>query len=273
MVDAEALALFASVREQLRHWAAAEKVAAQGDYVAAVEYNLLQTMSPEAMAEYASGSGVELDNKMRALHSSSALVCNVFDYWRTNDMQVLQNALDLPSQCTLTFEKKLSTGVRGGKANLDILIILADESVVGVECKFLEPYSPRKRQGAFSESYFRGRRRWADVDLPWSQAVAENIFAGALTFRYLDAVQLLKHALALARAYRNRFSLWYFWYEVSSPLEMVHQEEIQRFMELVGSEVRFRAVSYQELHAKLSSVAAADHSRYLAYIGNRYAMV
>src|SRR5687767_8908705 len=53
-----------------------------------LERNLFEPLSPQARSEYNSGDGRELGNtngspgKMQALHSSSALCCNVFHYWR-----------------------------------------------------------------------------------------------------------------------------------------------------------------------------------------------
>ena len=51
-------------------------------YTETVEQNLFQPLTAASKAEFGSGAGSELEEKMRALYSSSALVCNVFDYWR-----------------------------------------------------------------------------------------------------------------------------------------------------------------------------------------------
>ena len=54
----------------------------EAGYVAQLNDNLFLPLIPEAIREYQAGAGAELDNNMRAVHSSSALVAIVFNYWR-----------------------------------------------------------------------------------------------------------------------------------------------------------------------------------------------
>jgi len=72
----------------LRTWAARAGLVADGKgYLPCVEDNLFRPMSPGARTTFDRGSGSELKDrngvpaKMRAVHSSSALAVNVFDYW------------------------------------------------------------------------------------------------------------------------------------------------------------------------------------------------
>jgi hypothetical protein len=51
-------------------------------YVVELNDNLFMPLSPGAIQEYQRGGGGELKKKIRALHSSAALVVNTFDYWR-----------------------------------------------------------------------------------------------------------------------------------------------------------------------------------------------
>jgi hypothetical protein len=67
-------------------------------YLSALDYNLFQQLSTVAKSAFNRGSGSELLDtptrpaKMKALHSSSALAVNVFDYWTTVDSSPLARA-------------------------------------------------------------------------------------------------------------------------------------------------------------------------------------
>ena len=50
-------------------------------YVDHVDTNLWKPLSAHARAAYEKGAGSELEGHMKALHASSALVVNFFDYW------------------------------------------------------------------------------------------------------------------------------------------------------------------------------------------------
>ena len=69
-----------------------------------ISTNLLQDLHEDTRNEYQKGDG-ELEDKFLALYSSAALVCNVFDYWRTCPRTIGQ-CLKMPSATTLRFEQK-----------------------------------------------------------------------------------------------------------------------------------------------------------------------
>jgi hypothetical protein len=54
----------------------------EAGYVGVLNDNLFLPLTSDAIREYQAGAGGELDGNMMAVHSSSALVANVFDYWR-----------------------------------------------------------------------------------------------------------------------------------------------------------------------------------------------
>ena len=102
----------ARIRDQQRQWAkqAGHKPDAKG-YVRKVEDNLWRPLHPETRKEFETGSGNELRGqgkrpaKLLALHSSAALACNVFDFWRDRDKSALAKALGLDKAiATLAFE-------------------------------------------------------------------------------------------------------------------------------------------------------------------------
>ena len=81
-------------------------------YVAGVEANLYRPLSEQARQAFETGAGSELRWRMRALHSSSALVANVFDYWTDRDMVPILDALGIApdERMALDFETKFHTG-------------------------------------------------------------------------------------------------------------------------------------------------------------------
>ena len=90
---------------QARHlkWATARGLSpAENGYLPTYQDNLFHQLSETALASFARGSGNELVDaagrpaKMRALHSSSALAVNVFDYFAPTPDKAL-HALGLPT--------------------------------------------------------------------------------------------------------------------------------------------------------------------------------
>jgi hypothetical protein len=80
-----------------------------------LEDNLFERLTDDARTEFTSGDGSELDRRdplrgnMYALHSSSALACNLFHYWRRReDFAPIAQACRLPSNgiTSLRFEVK-----------------------------------------------------------------------------------------------------------------------------------------------------------------------
>jgi hypothetical protein len=90
------------VRRDQERWARAQGYAVDArGYLKTVELNLREPLSARARAAFDAGDGGELSDsrsrpaKMRALHSSSALAVNVFDYWTAHDPAPLAKALQL----------------------------------------------------------------------------------------------------------------------------------------------------------------------------------
>jgi len=274
------MSVAAICREQ-QEWAANRGIAfdARG-YVPNLDLNLMRPLSPATLAAFANGDGGELVErgdkpaKMRALHSSSALAANIFDFWTDcADATPLMNALALPSCPTAAlFESKLSTGV-DSHANLDVCLPLENGIMAGLESKFTEWLRGKAKQAgeAFRPPYLaQGRSRWEEVGLPRAQALAEALQAGRESFRHIGAPQLLKHALALARQYESRWVLRYVYFDWPGPHGERHRDEIRRFHELVGDELKFKAMSYQAIFGELCSASRPEHQPYLAYLGGRY---
>lgn len=226
-------------------------------YLSSYQENLLQPLSAAAKSAFDKGSGSELRDKpgspakMRALHSSSALAVNAFDFWSIHPNRSLIAALDLPdtSDALIRFEGQYPTGLPGIPPNLDVMLELASGDLVGIECKFTEWLTPKTSGTAsFKEKYFpAGGSVWERVGLTSAQRLAETIHSGEAAFQHLNAPQLLKHALGLATSADAKFRLFYLYFDCHGPVGELHRSEIGRFAAAVGHELGFQALSYQAL--------------------------
>lgn len=259
-------------------------------YTRSVEDNLFAPLLDESRSEIAAGRGGEYPRegargKLQALHSSAALACNVFDHWRRADPLIPAAALGATGPVRhLHYEVKLPTGLRGSPANLDVLFCMATGSCIAVESKFTEPYARRKvsdrERPVFPASYFPPGRPtpWSRQNLPACSALALTLNTHEIEFRYVDAAQLLKHVLALARSYGHGFTLVYLWYPVSDPAgathpeEVAHREEVARFAQAIAGEVDFRGLDYRELVNRLRQLAGPGHEGYFSYLEERYGL-
>ena len=265
-----------SVVEQQTRWATDKGFATRNAYLMSLADNLRQELSSDARRDFERGSGGELRErgirppKMHALRSSSALSVNVFDYWRSRDSSPLQRALGLRDRITrVSFEEQFPTGLRGSPPNVDVVLTLEGNQRIAIESKYTEWLSPRER--TIDPKYFAdGTEAWVNAKLPKCQALA-LAFRDAAPFKYLDAPQLLKHALGIGRTKRGHHELWYMYFDWKCPEGDQHAAELVRFSELVGSEIRFRALTYQQLFKRLASTVTRRDAAYMDYLTGRYA--
>ena len=267
-----------AIKARQLEWATRAGRALDGDgYCSCVDDNLFQKLSTAARGDFERGGGSELGKsgergKIQAVHSSSALACNWFDYWRERDLSVLSNVLGVPNPfVTLRLEAHVKTGMRGADANLDVLLTAADGSLFGIESKFSEPYSPSPSKTALKSQYFsQNRSRWTEVGLPGCQAVAERLRTGQHDYAALDVAQLLKHMLALART-GGGWTLCCLWYEVSGPAADAHRSDLRTVTAQIGDDAaHFHALTYQELFTRMERVIGAEHAAYMDYLRDRY---
>jgi hypothetical protein len=253
-------------------WAARRGIAVDGSgYTQDLDANLFQPLHPETMADFRRGGGDELGRKMRALHSSSALVVNTFDDWRSRPMDWLAGAMPLGSEpSSLRFEAQFHTGLQGNPPNLDVAFLLVDGRTVAVESKFTETYAHTSHAVPFKDKYFpTGEGLWHARGLPRCQELAARLRNQEIQFRYLNAAQLLKHSLGLAKCLGGRFALVYLWYAFPSEEAKKHEEEINAFAEGVGTELDFRALTYQQLFSPALSGIGPGHDSYVSYLTER----
>lgn len=263
---------------QQRAWAVDHKVAIDGaGYTEALDFNLFQPMRNDTLADFQRGSGDELGKngrrgKMLAIHSSSALAVNVFDYWRGRRLTWLVGALSLTSEPTsLRFEAQFPTGLPGNPPNLDLVLGLAGGRTVAVESKFTEPYGHANQTSRFKPKYFpSGNGLWHNHGLLRCQKLADQLNWNELRLQHLNAAQLLKHILGLAQSSVGEFVLYYLWYAVPSGEASQHAAEVKAFADEVSPELDFRSLTYQELFFSALRDLGAEHSAYLKYLGERY---
>ena len=266
--------------EQQRQWATS--VGADIDtrgYLSSVAENLYQPLSSRAFRDFSQGSGSELADtvrrpaKMKALHSSAALAVNVFDYWTDRNMDPIFAALEIdPSAESIAFEAQFPTGHEGKPPNLDLGIRYRNGLVIGVESKiseWLTPKAPGKEQ--FKSKYFpESTELWSSRGLAACQALAREMHEGTARFRYLDAPQLLKHALGLATQHPGNFELYYVYFDWPGPESSAHRSEVERFENSVRQDFRFHVSTYQDVFTRLVSAAGTQHASYIRYLHERY---
>ncbi|ANY77487.1 hypothetical protein BB934_03990 [Microvirga ossetica] len=142
---------------------------------------------------------------------------------------------------------------------LDLLVETSD-TLIGVESKRYEPYRP-KTPTALSEAYWRPV--WGD-SMKGYEGIRDSLRDGSLSFRHLDAAQLVKHAFGLRTAghrapeYTDKrpvlLSLfaepdtWPSGRAVSRTQINAHRDEVRHFADRVaGDEVAFVWCSYSDV--------------------------
>ena len=107
------------IRNAQQDWARSKGIPFHSrGYVRDVEDNLWQPLSPRARQGFEGGAGSELSGHMRALHSSSALAVNFFDYWTDRDKTPVLSALGVDPEdgASLDFEAQFHTRAGGHAA-------------------------------------------------------------------------------------------------------------------------------------------------------------
>src|SRR4051812_20488016 len=141
------------------------------EYVVELEDNLLPSIRRGDIEEaFNAGAGQELEGKMRAPWSSSALAVNAFAPWQ-RDPALLTLAGISGFAGTLAFEAKCPNGVSRIPPHLDVLLV-RDDDVIAVESKCTEYLAPKtaKVAAAYLALAETGDKRAAS---PWFAALSE----------------------------------------------------------------------------------------------------
>lgn len=255
-------------------------------YTKRLEANLFEPLTDSVRAAFAAADGKEIVStechaaKMYALHSSSALCVNIFQYWqKTNRINEIAHACRFCDKTNnsaerLFFERKLSIQERFPKGpNIDVVIENKTGAAIkayAIESKFIEPYSSRGH-GGLSPQYLLDKEAWDDI--PNIFELARRISPNDNEFVHLYAAQLITHILALKKwtGSKKKFRLLYLWYDTIGEESFRHNEEIARFSETVKQDqVFFHSLTYQELIVRLANKFRESDKEYIEYITGRY---
>jgi hypothetical protein len=252
-------------------------------YTKSIDDNLFQTLYAATKEELKDGDGGELIGsidkpaKIQALHSSSALGVNIFDYWRKSpDLSIITSSCGLVRTGStlkgeIKFEQKFSIDDRFQYApNLDVVVIPQSGryKAFAIECKFTEAYSSHKH-GGLDRKYFDKEDIWQC--LPAIKHLAQEISPTDNRFDCLHVAQLIKHILGLNRSFGHaHYRLLYLWYDALGEPGFKHRQEIKEFAEIVRSDgVIFHETTYQALLIRLAQ-HREEHPKYIAYLTERY---
>lgn len=154
---------------------------------------------------------------MQAVHSSSALGVNIFQYWkRIKQFSAIAaackfcNTGNFSSQ-SINFEVKYRiSGKFPFSPNIDVVINNSPESrfkVFAIECKFSEAFYSRTHSG-ISHKYIELDKVWDNM--PNLFELAKEISPNDNRFTHLHPVQLIKHILGLKEKFgKDKFRLLY----------------------------------------------------------------
>ena len=253
-------------------------------YTQTVNDNIFQPLLPEIQDSFVEGDGNELGysglpGKMQAIHSSSALGINIFQYWlKIGEIPTIASACgfcrsDSVVSSSIQFEEKFPINDKFGfHPNIDVVIHNETGSKINcfaIECKFSEAYGAHRHSG-LKQQYLECNNLWNDI--PNIHTLAKSICPEDRHFRHLHPAQLIKHILGLKRKFgRDGFRLLYLWYDVLGEEGKVHQDEITKFSEVTKNDgIKFHSLSYQKLIISLDNQQRTNHPEYIKYVTERY---
>ena len=230
-------------------------------YTVDLNQNLFEPLLEENQKRFEDGNGHEVQGsldapaKMQALHSSSALGVNIFQYWQKRGL-----IKEIASACgfcnrnsnyseSIVFEDKYYINTKFViPPNIDVVFHNYESSpytLFAVECKFSEVFGGRAH-GGLKSKYLEEENLWSDLaalnKLGW------EINHDAKRYSYLDAAQLIKHILGLKACVGiKEFKLLYLWYDVLGIDGASHRAEVEDFTKIAKSDgINFLAVTYYQ---------------------------
>jgi hypothetical protein len=226
------------------------------------------------LARLAKAGGDEIDSgKFANPESSAALACNTFGWFveRPSELPPLPGMKPNATASLVDVEYSARFPWRGGRHPWLDAVVETGDQLIGVESKRFEPYRDRKTPD-FSAAY--SRPVWGPDMKPY-EAMRDALAAGQLTFDFLDAAQLVKHAFGLVTDGRRKSKAPVLVYLFAEPASLKgspipedsfarHREEIARFAAAVReAEVSFQSISYREWLAAWppSPFPVGDHAR------------
>lgn len=177
-------------------------------YVSNLGDNLCEPLLGMHQDEYNRGSGNELNQKMRALHSSSALTVNLLG---NNSIFFKKNSLIPAGEYSIEYEKQLRTlNVKGKPANLDAKLLCVEEKIVlFLEIKMTEWMfnSPSKLKNAYliQDNYYN--KESFDAFNKVFQSLISNVTDPGVEkksiYERYDVFQMMKHIIGIYNEMRK----------------------------------------------------------------------
>ncbi len=183
-----------------------ESISARQFYLKELNDNLAEPMTEAVRVAFDKGSGNELEDKMKAIRSSSAMTYNLF----LNGVATFKG-----KSYNVAYEKQFFTlkeDLRGKPANLDVLLTREDEKeIIACEMKMCEWIfnTPSKLKSAYLQRTSYQHEESADIFIEISNKLSRTTENTEYAPEYLsktlqyDSFQMLKHTLALYNACRN----------------------------------------------------------------------
>lgn len=259
-------------------------------YLTELKDNLFQPLSDFTLNQFKNADGGEFNDyekngnryrpKVNALHSSSVIVMNTFQYWLDKNIFQLLHALELCSkrsvqvssvkreEVKIEFEKKIRISNDLSKFKFSPNIDVVVNNQFAIESKFTEPYKGRKK--GISEKYTLENEIWKGLEFIYE--LANELHPNNERYNYLDAAQLIKHILGLKVQNKNKkFTLLYLWYDTLGNDGALHQSEIEDFAKIAKLDnIKFKHISYQKFISNLMANYYYEHKEYCNYITKRY---
>lgn len=157
----------------------------------ATDSNFCHPLKHDEVLQLAGADGDELEWKLRQVNSSAALLINVFHALCPRKTLIID---DIGAFTEYRLEVKLPT-LMTSKAPANIDMRLENETtVLYIESKFTEPFHERFHEGMVLNPSYQKAELHVD---PIIHGALAGFFH--LEYRYYDAVQLLRHAVAIYR--------------------------------------------------------------------------
>ena len=284
------MSIIENIKNSQKQWANEKGILLQGSagergdkiYTMDIDSNFFIPLSNDSYMELKNGKGNELlsiNNKtpsVQALHSSCALVINIFEYWKQNkEYSIIAKFLGINDKniVNMNYEKQFTIFNKPKtQANLDVCFEYSDNSFVAIESKYTEPYGLRSGKNIFSPRYFNEKNIWSD--LPNLFELANMINKNETVFEYLDASQLIKHVLGLQNVIKNKekYKLVYIYFpSINKTPEMNHEIEILAINEIMKlDKINFECLNWMKVMDKLNRNLKNIRKKYIEYIIGRY---
>lgn len=168
-------------------------------YLKDLNDNLVRIMAEQHIEEYSRGSGSELDDKMKALRSSSAMTFNIVGNEACKIAHNPKGSSSIqPDEYQIEYERQLPTLKSGLPANLDAFLTSENGQTIACEMKMLEwlTSSPAPLKEKYIEASNYIHYDMADVFISIASKLNE-LQERESVFDHYDFSQMFKHSLAL----------------------------------------------------------------------------